>query len=245
MNDSKNAWSQWLTTGLFVAAAFVIGMLFTEVRYLKSGAPRGAAGAGAVADAGDAAAVPTGSPEEARPVDDTDHIRGNVNAPITLIEYSDFECPYCATFHPTLSDVLAEYGDDVRVVYRHYPLSFHPNAQKAAEGSECVAKLGGNDAFWTYADTIFAEQEKLGNRLNPEAITTAATAAGVNMSEFQTCLDSGEMADRVQADMDNGSVAGVTGTPGTILVTEDGQAELISGALPLAQVKAVIDRYLE
>lgn len=240
MNESRLG--NLLTTGLLVAAAFVIGMLFTEVRYLKKGVgttttqPTADANAPAPAEEADLTAV--------RPVDDTDHIRGNKDAPITLIEYSDFECPFCAAFHPTVNQILEDYGDQVRLVYRHYPLSFHPQAQKAGEGSECAAKLGGNDAFWKYADSLF-EANTANQGITAESITDAARDAGVNLSEFQTCLDSGEMADRVNADMTNGSTAGVTGTPGTILLTADGEGELISGALPLAQVKTIIDKYVE
>jgi protein-disulfide isomerase len=248
MNDLKNSWSQWLTTGLLVAAAFVIGMLFTEVRYLRGGGslPTNAAAGTGSEVAGDVApSQPVGNPEDIRPVQADEHIRGNKDAKITLIEYSDFECPFCARFHPTMVQLLEDYGDDVRWVYRHYPLSFHPNAQKAAEASECVAEQKGNDGFWAYADAIIAEQDKLGGSLTPEAILAAAKVAGVNESTFQSCLDSDKYAEKVADDLADGSAAGVTGTPGTILIAEDGSAELISGALPIAQVKSVIDKYLK
>ncbi len=243
MAEVKNQWQQWLTTGLMVAAAFVIGMLLTEVRYLKQGA--GPTGAGTqIVGGDDLAAAPTANLAAVRPVDDTDHVRGNANAKITLIEYSDFECPFCSRFHPTMKQVLDEYGDDVRWVYRHYPLSFHPNAQKSAEASECVAEQRGNNGFWSFADAIFAEQDKLGGSLTPAAILSAAKTAGVNEAQFQTCLDSGKYAEKVAADMANGTAAGVTGTPGTIVLTEDGEGEFINGALPIDQVKLAIDRYL-
>lgn len=244
MDDMKNSWSQWLTTGLLVAGAFVIGMLFSEVRLLRNGgAPTAANNVGAPNAA--APAAPEGDPSAIRPVDPSEHIRGNVNAPITLVEYSDFECPFCASFHPTTQQILDEYGDQVRLVYRHYPLSFHPNAQKAAEASECVTEQKGNDGFWTYADAVFAEQDKQGGKLSADSILVAARAAGVNESQFQTCLDSDKYAEKVLDDQDNGSAAGITGTPGTMLLTADGEGELISGALPFAQVKTIIDSYLE
>lgn len=244
MDNLKNSWSQWLTTGLLVAAAFVIGMLFSEVRLLRNGG----ATAGTNNNGTPTAAAPTlpeGDPSAVRPVDAGEHIRGNVNAPITLVEYSDFECPYCAAFHPTTQQVLDEYGDKVRLVYRHYPLSFHPHAQKAAEASECVAEQKGNDGFWAYADAIFAEQDKQGGKLADTSILTAAKAAGVNEAQFQTCLDSDKYAEKVLDDQENGSASGITGTPGTMLLTADGEGELISGALPFAQVKTIIDKYLK
>lgn len=248
MNDNKNSWSQWLTMALMVAAAFTIGMLFSEVRYLRAGAsltgnPTAAVGAGA--DAAQAPSQPIGNPEDIAPVGDDEFIRGNKDAKITLIEYSDFECPFCARFHPTMQQVLEDYGDDVRWVYRHYPLSFHPNAQKAGEAAECVAEQLGNDGFWAYADAVVEEQNKLGGSLTPAAILAAATAAGANESQVQTCLDSDKYAQAVADDLASGTAAGVTGTPGTILLTQDGEAELISGALPIEQVKTVIDKYLQ
>ncbi len=234
--------------GLFFVGGFFSGSLWTENQLLKAGGT-GAKVAAQPAAAGDAAAnEPTGPTEDTLKtmpeVTDADHVRGNKNAKITLVEYSDFECPFCGRFHPTMNQIMKDYGDKVRWVYRQYPLSFHPNAQKGAEGSECVAKLGGNDAFWKYADSVFAENEKSG-AITPETITKGAEAAGVNMDSFKTCLDSGEMAQKVKDQQDAGSTAGVSGTPGTILVTDDGQYEFISGAVPLASIKATIDGYLE
>lgn len=176
-------------------------------------------------------------------VDNNDHIRGNAQAKVVLVEYSDYECPYCAKFHSTMLQVMEEMGDKVAWVYRHYPLSFHPNAQKAAEGGECVSKLGGSDAFWKYSDTLAGVNSRDG-QLSPEAITEAAATAGVNASAFKSCLDSDEMANKVKDIANAGGVAGVTGTPGTIVIVDGAAQELIPGALPYASVQATIEKYL-
>lgn len=176
-------------------------------------------------------------------VENKDYIRGNAKAKVVLVEYSDFECPFCARFHPTMVQLMDEMGDKVAWVYRHYPLSFHPNAQKSAEGAECVGKLGGNDAFWKYADAL-ADVTSTNGKLSPEAIIEAAATAGVNASSFKSCLDSDEMAQVVKDQATAGGNAGVTGTPGTLVVVDGEAKELIPGALPYASVKATVEKYL-
>ncbi len=230
----------------FFAGGFVLGSLWTENQLLKSG---GAAAGGAAAGGGAAApAGPTGPTAEqlaALPeVGSSDHIRGNKNAKVTLVEYSDFECPYCQKFGPTLESVLKEYGNDVAWVFRHYPLPFHANAQKAAEASECVAKIGGENKFWEYHDLYFERTPANGTGIAIADMGKLAGEIGVNATAVQTCIDSGEMAEKVKAQMDAGASAGVTGTPGTYIVTKDGAKAMIPGALPLEQVKSQIDQYL-
>lgn len=233
---------------LFFLGGFFVGSLWTENNILKNGGGAQVAndqGAGTVT-------APTG-PEgptadqlkKAPKVDKDDYIRGNANAEIVLVEYSDFECPFCSRFHPTMQQVKKEYGDKVAWVFRYYPLPFHPNAQKAAEAAECIAQQKGQNGFWDYADKIYVKQEALGGKLSPEAITEVAQATGVNMDSFKKCLDSGEMAPRIKAQMDAGSTAGISGTPGTIIITKKGDYELIPGALPFEQVKPMLDKYLK
>ncbi len=233
--------------GLFFLGGFFSGSLWTQNQMLTNGT-----GTNVAAGTGTAAAPDTTAPagptveqlKSVAAVSDADYVRGNKDAKVTLLEFSDFECTFCARFHPTMNEIMAEYGDKVRWVYRHYPLSFHPNAQKGAEASECVAKQKGSDGFWKYADAIFEENTKMGGQISPAAIETAAQAAGVNLEQFKTCLDSGEMAAKVKAHLDEGTKAGVNGTPGTIVMTDDGQVELIPGAYSTDQVKAIIDKYL-
>lgn len=239
MSFVNNNFAVLLIAVVFFAGGFFTGTLWNENQMLKSGKGLAAAPAAAAADP---AAPVVGDPPA---LTDKEHVRGNKNAKVTLIEYSDFECPFCARFHPTTKQVLEEYGDKVKLVYRHYPLDFHPNAQKAAEASECVAKLGGDDAFWKFADSIFAENDKLGGKISPEAITAAIAASGVNATQAKSCLDAGEFTEKVKADMAGGATAGVQGTPGTFILAEDGTSEFINGAQPYESVKASLDKYVK
>lgn len=241
----QNNFALLVVAALFFVGGFFFGSVWTDTKGGGGSKSGTTATAPTAADPAAAPSGPTADQLAAMPeLTNSEHSIGAKDPVITLVEYSDFECPFCARFHPTTKQILEDYGDKVQLVYRHYPLPFHANAQKAAEASECVAKQAGNDGFWKYADAVFAENEKLGGKLTPESITAAATAAGVNMTQFKTCLDSGEMATIVKNNLDGGSSAGVNGTPGTIVVTEDGPQELINGAYPYEQVKPILDKYL-
>lgn len=173
-------------------------------------------------------------------VDDTDHVRGDKNAEITLIEYSDLECPFCARVHPTLEQVLTDYDSKVNWVFRHYPLSFHPTAQKAAEGSECAAELGGNDKFWAFVDMVYEKGSDL------TKLGTYAKDIGLNQTAFQKCVDSGKYATKTADMMQTGVTAGVQGTPGNILINnKTKKVAVVSGAQPLANFKTAIDGLLD
>jgi protein-disulfide isomerase len=171
-----------------------------------------------------------------------DHIFGNPDAPITLIEYSDFECPFCKRFHPEVEQLLENNADNVRWVYRHFPLEFHnPGAQKQAEASECVARLNGNDAFWTFAELLYKRTKSNGKGFPLQNLTPLAEEIGVDGVAFSECLDSGEMATRVKEDHENGIKVGISGTPGGFLVNQDGNTRLVAGALPLDNLQALVD----
>lgn len=184
--------------------------------------------------------------QDVPPVDpQKDHIRGNQNAQVAVIEYSDFECPFCKRVHPTYQQIMKEYGDKVMWVYRHYPLSFHANAQKEAEASECVAELGGNDAFWKFTDAIYERTTSQGTGFALDKLAPLAKEVGVNEAKFQSCLDSGKYAQKVKDDMDGGNKAGVNGTPGNIIVNLKTQKNsLVSGAQPFENFKSAIDSLL-
>lgn len=187
---------------------------------------------------------PAAAPSAAAPVkpvdEKTDHIIGAKNAKVTLIEYSDFECPFCKRHFATMEQVLKEYPNDVRLVFRHFPLSFHQNAAKEAEASECVAELGGNAAFWKFHDKIFTETTSNGTGIALTRLGPMASEVGVNQAAFQKCLDSGKYAEKVAKQMQEGSEAGVEGTPATFV-----NGKVISGAVPFATFKTQIDAELK
>lgn len=181
--------------------------------------------------------------QELEPINpETDHIRGPMDAEYTLLEYSDFECPFCKRFHNTAAEFISLH-DNVNWVYRHFPLNSHnPAAQLQAEASECVAELAGNDAFWAFADTIY-EQTRSGGRGFPASrLAPAAQSIGVDADEFKRCLDSNRHRETVLNDLRNGEASGVTGTPGNFLIhNPTGTLVILSGAQPLESLNNTLE----
>lgn len=175
-----------------------------------------------------------------------DHIYGNPNAPISLIEYSDYECPFCKSFHPIAKQIVKAYEGKVNWVYRHFPLNFHnPGAQKQAEASECVYELGGDDAFWKYSDAIYERTKSNGNGFPLTNLVPLAKELGLDEKRFAQCLESNKYEGRVKEDLDEGGKIGLTGTPANILLhNETGEVLVKVGAQPLDAFKPDIDRML-
>lgn len=159
--------------------------------------------------------------------------KGGAEAPVTIVEFSDFECPYCQKLTPTLNEVSEKYGERVQLSFRHYPLANHPNARKAAEASMCAAEQG---QFWTMHDLMFEEQQQL----DVPSLKEKAMRLGLNTEQFDGCLDSGQFADLVEEDFRAGVIAGVSGTPALFI-----NGRFISGLVPYTDLADVINDELE
>lgn len=175
------------------------------------------------------------------PLQDDDHVLGNRDAEFLFVEYSDLECPFCQRFHvnetvPSAIEALQEQGVDVAWTFRHYPLDFHEGADVAAEMTECVAQEAGNEAFWKFVETYFAETGSNGLGIDQERILEIAVEAGATREGFTACLDEQRFAQNVQEEMDTATQAygmGTQyGTPTTFVVdTTNGQVRAVVGAV--------------
>lgn len=175
-----------------------------------------------------------------------DHILGNPDAELTIIEYSDTECPFCKRFHVTMHQIMDAYGKDGKVnwVYRPFPLDqLHSKARKEAEAAECANELGGNEKFWAYLDKVY-ETTPSNNGLDENELPKIAGSIGLDVNKFNECLSSGKFATRVEESLQSGIKLGVSGTPLSIIVDKDGNKTPINGALPFTDVKTLIDQAL-
>lgn len=162
--------------------------------------------------------------------------RGPKDAKVTIVEYSDFQCPYCARAHQTISEqVMKEYDGKVKLVYKNYPLPFHPWAEPAAVAGACAFEQDP-DAFWKLYDYFFTNQQQLNPQNVKEKATEALKGTKVNMEKWNDCFDNKKTLDKVKADMAEGQSVGVSGTPAFII-----NGRKISGAQPFQNFKAVID----
>jgi protein-disulfide isomerase len=182
-----------------------------------------------------------------RPIDATDHVLGNPNAAVKVIEYADLECPYCKQFETTMHQVMSFYGQSGKVawVYRAFPLGqIHSKAPKEAEAAECAADQGGNTAFFAYIDKLY-EITPGENNLDLTQLPVIAKDVGLNVDTFNSCLSSGKYAARVQASYADAIAAGGQGTP-YILITAAGTKDAVplSGAQPYSSMLAAIDAVL-
>lgn len=252
MNDKKGFFGDMSPNATFVfglVSGLALMLIFGSGISLPSfsGSESGDSNPIAVRDTAPAPtpAAPRGSGSAANvpPVTAEDHVLGDADAPITWIEYSDYECPFCKRFHPTMVQMVEDYAGQVKWVYRHFPLSFHePLASQAATAAECAGELGGgSEAFFAYSDLYFERTNSNGRGLDVKELIPMAGELGINEKKFETCLNSGKYDDHIASDLNGGSAAGVSGTPGSIVIDSRGNAELVSGAVPYNQVSAILD----
>lgn len=225
----------FLPVSILIAAALISGsVIYTGNR------------SGSVAGNNNQQLAAVGNNQPSGPVNvsaDDDPYLGNKNAPITMIEFSDFQCPFCRAFwRDTLPQIKKEYIDTgkLKFVYRDFPLSFHQGAAPAAEGAECAEDQG---KFWQLHDKIFQEQDKQGQgtiQFTKSDVVKWAGQTGLDMGKFNQCLDSGKYKAEVEKDIADGTAAGVTGTPAIFI-----NGRLVVGAQPFSAFKAVIDEELK
>lgn len=170
-----------------------------------------------------------------------ENVRGTGN--YTIVEFSDFECPFCKRFHTTMQEVFKEFDGKVAWAYEHFPIeSLHSKAKREAQASECAAEQG---KFWEYSDLIF-QKTPSNNGLPEEELFKTADEVGLNRSKFESCLSSGKTAGKVEEDLALSATMGGQGTPYSVIVDEKGKVvDTISGALPAEQIKAALNAALE
>lgn len=179
--------------------------------------------------------------DSVKAVSATDHIRGNPDAPVKIVEFSDAECPFCKRFHSTMQQVLQEYDGKVAWIYRHFPLdAIHSKARKEAEATECANELGGNDKFWAYLDRLF-EVTPSNNQLDLNQLPEIAAYVGLDKAKFAQCLNSSKYAQRVADDLADGQSSGGNGTPWSIVIAANGKKFPLSGAQPYDSVKQLVE----
>lgn len=202
--------------------AAIIGALYLRVNYLEN---RQKIFASLPANSRQ---IPQGNLEK---IGLSDYVRGNKDASVTLVEYSDFECPSCQRMHPVYDKILQKFGSSVRFVQRMFPLPQNINAEKEAEAVLCAGKIGGEKTYWKYGDEIFKRTtgKEGGEGFALDKLLPLAKELGVSEKAFGKCLDKEEMAGRVQKEKKSGEIAGVVQLPSLFILTKNNQNMLVSG----------------
>ena len=220
-----------MPVAIIIAGALIAGAVLFGLMYGKGN--------------NDTAAKPAAAqPSKIPPVSKDDHMVGNpAAAQLTLVEYSDLQCPFCSRFHPVIEQVVNDYGGKVAWVYRQFPLSqIHPEALPAAVASECVAQMKGNDAFFAFAKYIFENQARISTSLYHEA----ADKQGISAADLDACIAKADSMTKIKDQFNDAVAAGGQGTPFTVILNKKGETVgTIPGALPIDQVKSQIDALLK
>lgn len=187
-----------------------------------------------------------GDASKVNPVTAEDHIFGNPDAPLKVVEYSDFECPFCSRLHLTLKQLVEESNGQVAWVYRQFPLdSLHPvKARLEAVTSECVAEIGGNNAFWQFAEKFF-EVTPSNNQTDVDTVLPQIIAEiGLDQAAIDECVESGRHDQNIQDDINNAVEVGGKGTPYSIIIAPNGDTFAVSGAQPLKVFQQITEQLL-
>jgi protein-disulfide isomerase len=239
--------SFWLGLAAGIGIMVLVSFIIVSVMFFKGFTPS----KGGSANNGAPTNVAANGAEEQQPaevnmlpVTKDDWIRGDKDAKIVVVEYSDTECPFCKRHHETLKKLIEDYGGKVAWVYRHFPIpSLHSKAPKEAEALECAGDLGGNEAFWKYTDMVY-ENTPTNDGLDPAELPKFAEKIGLNKAKFEECLSSGKFTEKVKKMSEDAVSAGARGTPHNVVVFGD-QKTPVAGAYPIEQFKSIIDPLLK
>ena len=237
---------------LLIIASFILGSLWTKVQYLENNGSKDSNTAG---NAG-VTTVPQAPAGDTGPVTvsvDDDAVLGDKNAKVTLIDFSDYECPFCKRhFEQTLPELMKKYIDTgkVKMVYRDLPLPFHdPMATTEAIAANCAREQGDDTTYYKFHDEMFKRTTSNGNGLTKDTLNTIASDLGLNADTFKSCVDSEKYKEEVQKDLADANKAGATGTP-TFFIgksTPNGEisATKLVGAQPFSAFEAIIEEQLK
>lgn len=247
--------TQLLLIVALMVASFLIGSLWTKMQYLEKA---GALTKGTTANAQGAAQQ--APPQQAPPEDttpkqvsiDDDPVLGDKNAKVTMIDFTDYECPFCKRYvDETFAQIKKDYIDTGKIKYivRDLPLSFHQNAHKQAQAAECAREQGGDDAYFKYHDEIFKRTTSGGTGLALDQLSVIANDLGLDGTALQTCIDNETYKAEVDKDLADAATYGATGTPSFFIGKSDPSGTFtgtkLVGAQPMSAFKTIIDQQLK
>jgi protein-disulfide isomerase len=231
-DTNKEGGNVWVAISIIVAGLLIAGaVIFTN----QNGTDSGIVGQDGQEGSDDAQEI-----QKIPEVSEDDYIKGNPDAPIKIVEYSDPECVFCLRLHPTLNQIISEYPDQVAWVYRHIDTRLHRKLMAEATAAECAGELGGNDAFWSYLDRIYSTT-KGNDNLDLGLLPEFAADLGLNEEEFKECFDSGRYIEKVNTQTQNAFAAGATGSPFSVIITPEGSHLSVSGAQPIDVWRQALD----
>lgn len=183
-------------------------------------------------------------PKNVNSISSSDHKLGPDSAPIKIIGFTDLECPYCKEYHLVLKQVMKDMPGKIQFVLRNFPLAaLHKQAKQEAVATECIADLGGEEAFWNYVDKIF-ESTKSNDGLDLALLPRFATEVGVDKNKFEKCVISGKFDELIQKNLSDGNNSGLQGTPYSVVIAPNGQYLPLNGYMPVEQFKAAMEEVL-